>query len=215
MEDLVSYSTSSTHSILDRVAALLSLAPPLAMVSLFTLVLSRRDFATLCLVFSSLFCVALCVILKNIIKDPRPTLSGHSLASDDLYGMPSNHTQLISFLATYLVFWALSGRWMVSFFWRLLLSFSCMLLSILVAWSRIYLGHHSVIQVYVGGFIGSLLGCIHFFVIEFLRKLGIFQHLALYNPFCKFLLLRDCSNIDVITVEYNAVIKANTAIKSR
>ena len=61
MEDLVSYSTSSTHSILDRVAALLSLAPPLAMVSLFTLVLSRRDFATLCLVFSSLFCVALCV----------------------------------------------------------------------------------------------------------------------------------------------------------
>ena len=210
-EDLISYSMSSTHSILDRVAALLSLAPPLCMVSLFTLVLSRRDFATLCLVTSSLLNVAICVLLKNIIKDPRPSLSssllpGHTpIASDDVYGMPSNHTQLICFLASYVCLWAMSGRWMVSLHWRILLSMGCIVLSLLVAWSRIYLGHHSVLQVLVGGAIGTTFGLLHYLLIESLRKKRVFFHLS-QHPLSKFLLLRDCSNVDVMTAEYLAVV---------
>ncbi len=213
MDEDISYSMSSSHSILDRVAALLSLAPPLCMVSLFTLVLSRRDFATLCLVTSSLLNVAICVFLKNIIKDPRPSLSssllpGHTpIASDDVYGMPSNHTQLICFLASYVCLWAISGRWMVSLHWRLLLSMGCIVLSLLVAWSRIYLGHHSVLQVIVGAAIGTAFGVLHYLFIETLRKKRIFFQLS-QHPVSKFLLIRDCSNVDVMTAEYLAIVNA-------
>ena len=90
------------------------------------------------------------------------------------YGMPSGHS-IIALMAA--MFWSLyiidnqpiKKRWIG----LLVLNFTCLT----VAFSRIYLGCHTLQQVIVGGLIGCLFGYIGYKLYQMLNLLKLFKYL--------------------------------------
>jgi dolichyldiphosphatase len=192
-------------------SCLLALSPFFILVSLGTLLLSRRDPAT------ALFALGLCVstvfndALKLVFKDPRPCSNTLycSISDGDVYGMPSGHSQFMFFGAAYTAAWALSGRWRVPLLQRLALTLGAFLAAACVAVSRLYLHVHTSKQVAVGSALGCALGLLWFCGVEAVRP--AFAWLAA-SPLGRALRIRDCSHCDVLTVEYEAVVAAERAL---
>ena len=91
-------------------------------------------------------------LLKKIWKQPRP--AGAFLTS---YGMPSDHSQFMFFITVYVISAMIAT---VGLKRRIVLttSLTFIAVSITVAYSRLYLGVHTIEQVTVGAAIGILLG---------------------------------------------------------
>jgi dolichyldiphosphatase len=199
---------------LGGLSCLLALSPFFVLVSLGTLVLSRREPATL------LFAIGLCAstvfndALKLVFKDPRPCSNDLycSLSDGDVYGMPSGHSQFMFFGAAYTAAWALSGRWHAPLWARVALSAAGALAAACVAVSRLYLHVHTTRQVAVGGALGVVLGVAWFALVEAVRP--VFSWLA-ESALGRALRLRDCSDCDVLTLEYEAVMGAAAAARRR
>lgn len=152
----------------DRVggfACLLSLAPIFVLISLGTLLLSRRDPATLLFIAGLIASTLFNDYLKLVIKEPRPCSDTHycSLSEGDVYGMPSGHTQFQAFAAAYISLWALSGRWREpSALLRWAVVAGCWASVACVGSSRLYLHYHTLRQVAVGGALGVVLATLWF-----------------------------------------------------
>ena len=113
-------------------------------------------------------------VLKNIIQQSRPhddqnafnlLLNNRSnyfdsVTSLDIFGMPSGHSQsaLFSTVFIYLSF----GRTNIVYFYLLVTS--------VVLWQRISFGFHTIMQVFVGGVVGSLLAMFMFSIAQ--KNLG-------------------------------------------
>jgi membrane-associated phospholipid phosphatase len=195
----------------DRVggfACLLSLAPIFVLISLGTLLLSRRDPATLLFIAGLIASTLFNDYLKLVIKEPRPCSDTHycSLSEGDVYGMPSGHTQFQAFAAAYISLWALSGRWREpSALLRWAVVAGCWASVACVGSSRLYLHYHTLRQVAVGGALGVVLATLWFFGVEGARPL--FGYLA-GSALGRWLMIRDCSEVDTLRVEYEAVVIA-------
>ncbi len=96
-------------------------------------------------------------LLKGIIKEPRPSTNKEIIAIMDQagkyipfdnYGMPSGHAQMAFFSVAYLYMVTKNVK-------VLLLSSAIAIITIL---QRVYTGRHSVLQILVGGVIGSIVG---------------------------------------------------------
>lgn len=97
------------------------------------------------------------VVLKNIIKQPRPT--NHPTSVHD-YGMPSGHAQFVGLYVPYIIITHIikqdfheSTKW--------ILSVMVIIIGSIIVWSRVYLNYHTTFQVIVGliiGLTGSLFG---------------------------------------------------------
>jgi dolichyldiphosphatase len=198
----------------DRVggfACLLSLAPIFVLISLGTLLLSRRDPATLLLIAGLIASTLFNDYLKLVIKEPRPCSDTHycSLSEGDVYGMPSGHTQFQAFAAAYITLWALTGRWREpSALLRWAVVAGCWGSVALVGSSRLYLHYHTLRQVAVGGALGVVLASLWFALVEGVRPL--FAPLA-GSTLGGWLRVRDCSEVDTLKVEYDAVVAAAAA----
>ncbi|EME28076.1 Dolichyldiphosphatase 1 [Galdieria sulphuraria] len=134
--------------------SIISLAPVFLYVAETSLVLFRREYFGLALLFGQLVNEALNVILKVTFARPRPSRS-----EQNDYGMPSAHSQAMFFVTSCIIF-TLSRRRhkpLSSLERNLLYSF-LFLCSLSVSFSRIYLGYHSIHQVMVGALVGCLLG---------------------------------------------------------
>ncbi|KIO29312.1 hypothetical protein M407DRAFT_242663 [Tulasnella calospora MUT 4182] len=96
-------------------------------------------------------------LLKHIFRKPRPEGSTEKLT----YGMPSTHSSVIIYYATYVSLAALLLRpeppWsaLPQYFGPLFVA----PWAVTIAISRIWLGHHTVEQVAAGSTVGVLFGC--------------------------------------------------------
>ncbi len=187
--------------LLGELLALISLTPIFIMVAYAVLLASRRDLHTASLLLGQLLNEALNYVLKHIIKEPRPSRASAEFLPE--YGMPSNHAQFMGFWAGYLLLWAASGRWQVGAGWR-----CCAVLLLLagtgaVGASRVYLHYHTVQQVLAGCCCGALAGLAWFAATEAALRPRFSAWAQL--PWARWLLIRDCSHVNVLLAEYAAV----------
>jgi len=209
-ETLVYYDAGSPLAL---VAALLSLAPQAAVVAQVTLLASRRDLCQAALLLGNVASVLLNKAAKNALREPRPPSAIPHSASNE-FGMPSNHAQQAFFLASFVAAWALSGRWRVRWLaWRVLAAAGALALAAAVAGARVLLAYHSLDQVLAGGALGLVLGLAHFALVEAVLRPLVFAPIA-SSAWGRWLRLRDCSDVDVLLVEYEAVAAA-AAVASR
>lgn len=150
-QTLVVYDESS---LLSWLLAIITLSPIFLYVAEACFILFRREYFGLTLILGQLINEIVNVALKEIIAEPRP-----SPCEQSEYGMPSAHSQAM-FFVTSCVIVTLSRRrhkplsdWEKNFLYLFLIT--C---SLLVCFSRVYLGYHSVAQVIVGALVGCVVG---------------------------------------------------------
>lgn len=200
--------------------AFVSLSPLITIVSLLTLIASRRDLHTIALMLGITLNCCLNVLLKHIWKEPRPTaVPPRKESIFSTYGMPSEHSQFMWFFAIYLMLFIRvrvhrrSDSSTDSIIKELLLIGACILWAYTVGVARVYLDYNTSTQVLIGGGIGAVMGCV-WFAITHLLLTRLFPSMCSWQ-ICKFLLLRDMTSIPNVTVfEYNCAQKASEMAKS-
>lgn len=172
--------------------ALISLLPIFVVVFMVSIAASRRDLATIFFGIGQILNEILNYVLKEIIKEPRPT-DIHSHAPR--YGMPSNHAQFCGFFAAYVCLWGLfSGHWRASIYWRAFAVSSAMVLCVLCTFSRVWLLYHTYEQIAVGSLVGMLAASFWYYIVEnYVRP--SFQYLVSLR-ISRLLMLRDCTHVD-------------------
>lgn len=182
--------------------ALVSQTPVFVMVSYAVLLCSRRDLATAALATGQLLNEVVNYVLKHAIRQPRPAHVHAHAGSLPKWGMPSDHAQFVGFAAGYLTLWALR-RWSVGRAWRGGVALAVHLGAGAVMFSRVYLGYHTVDQVVAGYCVGLGLGAAWHAVTEaYLRPR--FASVTRWSV-ARALLVRDCSDVNVLQAEYAAV----------
>ena len=167
--------------------AVITLAPIFIVVMYVTIIAIRRDIGTFFVFLGQLIGVAINVVVKKMVKEPRP--DGAYLDDE---GMPSNHAQFIFFFAVYYILELLfrSKRRVCPLILRLFYSLVLLFVAILVSFSRVYLSYHTLEQVIVGAGLGTfnatLWSCICksklvLCFCEYLCKTWLFQFLAVRN----------------------------------
>ncbi|ODQ65376.1 hypothetical protein NADFUDRAFT_25397 [Nadsonia fulvescens var. elongata DSM 6958] len=166
--------------------ACFSLVPQCLLVMYATLILSRREAETILLFMGQVGNELVNHWLKNQIQQNRPTLQ-HGLG----FGMPSAHAQFVSYYATFITLWILFRvRYNFSFTRKVTRVGSLIGLSLVVAYSRVYLHYHSGAQVLIGYVLGIVLAIGWFIVVCLLRDLGIID-LLLDTSIARWLYIKD------------------------
>lgn len=88
------------------------------------------------------------ILLKRIIKQPRPVPITPDMEAHDYYGMPSGHTQHTIFSMVYV------GLMNPNPIWLLCLC----LLTFVSVYERVHNEKHSIWQIIVGGILGVIMG---------------------------------------------------------
>jgi dolichyldiphosphatase len=203
----LTYVLYTERDALGKLCALLSLAPPFLLVSLATLLASRRDLGTLALLTGALLSAGAASALKKLFRQPRPTGFGLDHLPGYEHGMPSSHAVFCFFLAAYAAAWALGGRWKEpSAALRWGAAGGALAGAAAVAGARVYLHYHSPAQVGAGAGVGAAGGLLWHAATEALLR----PHFAgvAASAAGRWLRLRDCSEVDVQRVEYEAVVRA-------
>ena len=191
-------------------AALVTLAPVYVMVAYATLVAVRRDLATAALCAGQLANEGVNYALKHAIRQPRPPMVAPGAVAFPerglKYGMPSDHSQFMGFLAAYLALWALRC-WRAPRAQRALLVALAQAAAVAVAASRVYLGYHTPAQAAAGYGVGCVTGAVWFAAVQALAR-PLFPAIA-GSALGRALQLRDATRVDdVLAVEYRATVAA-------
>lgn len=125
----------------------------------------RNEYTTIFYLLGTIANVCVNVLLKIWLREPRPGKTIHShigpfLAPFNNYGMPSGHAQFATYSLVYFYFVTRNTRKFIALFTLTLFTFFTLL-------QRVYTNAHTVQQVVVGAFVGSLLGAL---VFVFLQK---------------------------------------------
>lgn len=190
-------------SIVGQFLALVSLFPVVALVAYAVCLASRRDLHTLTLLAGQVLNEAVNHILKFALRVPRLQPSVHPrFDAMSPYAFPSDHAQFIAFLTMYVLLWA-PRRWLIGWQWRLSVCMLGLMSCLLVSVSRIFLKYHTLGQVAAGLLVGALCGAAWFFVTELLLRPQFAR--AVQHPIAQWLLIRDCTHVNVISAEYKAI----------
>lgn len=136
-----------------QLLALSSLSPVFAVVSYVSVCIALGFPPKLVFMFiGQLGNVVVNVLLKHVVRMPRPADKEH-LDHSGKYGMPSNHTQFMAYLAIFALM-ANQKRY-GEFKYPRVLSFALLIASFVVGWSRVYLEYHTTDQVLVGWLVGA------------------------------------------------------------
>jgi len=181
----------------DKIGFLLawfSMLPFIYIVALCTLILFRRDIQTI--MYFGGFCVSEVInhYLKAIFKQPRPERTRDRMGLYEVHGMPSDHAQTFFYFMTYLgIFIILKsqmpGTHRVRIFRNRLLVIGQLIIAMTVAYSRVYLHYHTIPQVIAGAFVGTCLGCIWYYFVNY--YFIEYVPFLIEQPLAKRLLLRD------------------------
>ncbi|KAG0683215.1 hypothetical protein C6P40_002510 [Pichia californica] len=125
-------------------------------------------------------------IFKKIVKFPRP-INGQIFKNDSglEWGMPSSHTQFMAFWFIYINLSYIQNwpYYKLNFFWKLIFTYSTLLIVTLVILSRIIFEYHNINQIIVGLLLGTTLSTIYFIIISIFREYGIFDYILNYSIF--------------------------------
>ncbi|XP_072975306.1 lipid phosphate phosphatase gamma [Typha angustifolia] len=121
--------------------------------------LFRREIHGLCFALGLILSQALNELIKSSVQQSRPDTCA-ALEACDSHGWPSSHSQYMFFFATFLTLLALkkSSRG------RLFFSSITWPFAILTMYSRVYLGYHSLAQVYAGAAVGIVFGAVWYWI---------------------------------------------------
>ncbi|ORZ17742.1 hypothetical protein BCR42DRAFT_450304 [Absidia repens] len=148
---------------MDGILAVLAQTKYLVSIATFFLIIYTRSTHFLYFVVGFAWTATLAKSLKKCIKQPRPSGPG--------YGMPSAHSQIIMFVATYFQCAAYKTTpWLVA---------GVSLFSLSVVWSRVRLQHHTVSQVLVGALVGILSALLWYFA----RSSFVFPSIPTFTPY--------------------------------
>lgn len=115
-------------------------------------------------------------IFKNLVKYPRP-LRGQVFKQDGglVWGMPSSHSQFMSFWFTYTYFTYIQNypQYQLSTAEKIFYSLGGLGVVALVVASRILFQYHNWFQVIVGLILGNTLASAYFLLVCLLREYGI------------------------------------------
>ena len=111
------------------------------------------------------------------------------------YGMPSSHSQFMAFFAVQVILYTHYNIRLDHPLLKWLLYLPTVVLALLVMYSRIHLGYHSIEQVLVGSSIGIAYSVLWFSLTEYVRTLGLIDWL-INLPVCQAIYLRDARAID-------------------
>uniref|UniRef100_A0A7S0LDD4 Phosphatidic acid phosphatase type 2/haloperoxidase domain-containing protein n=1 Tax=Coccolithus braarudii TaxID=221442 RepID=A0A7S0LDD4_9EUKA len=182
---------------LGQPAAFITLLPVLAFPCLCVAFVARRELQLLSVLMGYLGNAACCDLLKRCLQQPRP--AGAVL---DGFGMPSNHTQTMSFVVAYgICFLWHEATMRDALIFKPLLSLLGVLLVVAVGVSRVYLGEHTEEQVLVGGLCGLALGVAWQLMYARVARPALLP--LLDGGCCRYFYIRDSSHIpDVLRKEH-------------
>lgn len=197
-------------------AALITLAPVFWIVSLCASLAQRRDLGTAAVLAGQLANEALNWVLKRVLAQPRPAVAAVHAHPGPAFGMPSNHAQFAGFAAASVCAWAASGRSGCGGGRRGRAAAHgaavvALVTAAAVGASRVYLRYHSMEQVAVGWVVGAAAGAAWAALIDAVAR----PHFARITaaPLARGCGVRDASRVDVLRIEYEAVVAAATAAK--
>ncbi|OMO73480.1 Phosphatidic acid phosphatase type 2/haloperoxidase [Corchorus olitorius] len=153
-------------------------------------------------------------LIKKSVQQARPETCA-LLEMCDSHGWPSSHSQYMFFFAVYyslLTCKGIGGIWKVKAKGAAL--FLPWSLALLTMYSRVYLGYHTVAQVFAGAALGIFLGWAWFWVVN--SKLFGYFPLIEESPFGRFFYVKDTSHIsDVLKFEYDNARAARSNMAAR
>lgn len=170
----------------------LSLLPIYTMVFYTSWFLLSREIEPVIVVGGHLCGEILNKIIKRLIKQPRPDFhkdfgsGSYSLT----YGMPLAHSQFMGFFAAYFICILLFKMSHFSLAQKHAGCAILVVLSGLVAFSRVYLLYHTPQQVLVGVMFGAALGLVYFIVIAVARDVGFIDWILNW-PVVRYFYIKD------------------------
>ncbi|KAJ8753973.1 hypothetical protein K2173_001871 [Erythroxylum novogranatense] len=152
-------------------------------------------------------------VIKTSVQQARPATCA-LLEMCDSHGWPSSHSQYMFFFATYVTLLTIKGLGFREFTKKWVANLVTWSLAVLTMYSRVYLGYHSVAQVYAGATLGIVLGSSWFWVVNSL----IFYYFPAIeeSKFGRMFYLKDTSHINnVFKFEYDNARAARGNIASK
>lgn len=192
------------------VLAWFSMVPIFFAISLLTLVVTRRDLTTIFYFFGFLLTEISNFVLKNLIKQPRPTSSrDKDSGSFSKYGMPSDHSQIMFYFSTFFILlvafrYSISNNRFTQLMLKGFLIGGSILVAVLVAYSRVYLEYHTYQQIIVGSILGTFFGSLWFFAVHTFFSKHYYIIITSWK-ISEFLMIRDYTHIpNVLLFQYTA-----------
>ncbi|XP_065857144.1 lipid phosphate phosphatase gamma [Euphorbia lathyris] len=151
--------------------------------------------------------------IKKSVQQARPETC-ILLEMCDSHGWPSSHSQYMFFFATYFTLLTFKGIALTEVKNKWAASFLPWVLAVLTMYSRVYLGYHTVGQVYAGAIMGTLLGSLWFWFVNY-RLFYIFPMIE-ESAFGRMFYVKDTSHIkNVLEFEYENARKARREMAAK
>ncbi|KAL4086616.1 hypothetical protein PRIC1_013678 [Phytophthora ramorum] len=192
------------------IMALFTLSPVFVTLMHVTLVTSQRDLDSISMFFGQVVSEVINKVLKKTINQQRP--DGARMSGS---GMPSAHSQFISYFASNAVAYTCSRLNSHRYIEQWITIVGCILLAAATCYSRVRLGYHTKDQVAVGAFVGVIVGFAWHVLISTVSP-WLFP-LVSQTRLAQFFYLRDISHIpDLIVYQHELCYSdAAAAFKSR
>lgn len=151
-------------------------------------------------------------LVKKWFQQARPETCA-LLEMCDSHGWPSSHSQYMFFFAVYYTLLTCRG---IGLWTRndLVVNFLHWSLALLTMYSRVYLGYHTVAQVFAGATLGTFLGVVWFWVVNY--KLFCYFPAIEESSFGRRFYIKDTSHIpNVLKFEYENARDARKKMASK
>lgn len=152
--------------------------------------------------------------IKTSVQQARPETCA-LLEMCDSHGWPSSHSQYMFFYAMYFTLLTFKGAGIWETTQKVLVNSLHWSLALMTMYSRVYLGYHTVAQVFAGAALGIVLGAVWYWVVYY----GLYCYFPVIeeSSFGRMFYIKDTSHIpNVLKFEYDnaRAARRNVACKS-
>ncbi|CAN1135459.1 Lipid phosphate phosphatase gamma [Linum perenne] len=153
-------------------------------------------------------------VVKTTVQQARP-VTCELLEMCDSHGWPSSHSQYMFFFATYFTMLMVRGIGLAeSIRHKALAFYMAWSMAVLTMYSRVYLGYHTVAQVFAGATLGLVLGGTWFWVVN--SVLIVYFPVIEESRLGRLFYVKDTSHIrNVLQFEYDNARAARTNMAAR